>query len=43
MDIEIDLDALNKDNAKITSLWNDVLITIRKRDKYSRDKHNDYQ
>lgn len=43
MDLAIDLDALNKDNAKITVLWNDVLITIQQRDKCSREKNNQYK
>lgn len=43
MDKSIDLETLNKDNAKITSLWNDVLRTIQQRDTFLKEKKNDYQ
>lgn len=43
MDSSTDLDAINEDNAKITLLWNDVLISIQQRDKSFQKINNDYQ
>lgn len=43
VDSSIDLDALNGDNAKITLLWNDVLISIQQRDKSFQKIKIDYQ
>lgn len=43
MDNSTDLDAINEDNAKITLLWNDVLISIQQRDKCFLRTKNDFQ
>lgn len=43
MDSSTDLDAINEDNAKITLLWNDVLISIQQRDKCFLRTKNDFQ
>jgi len=43
MDNSTDLDAINEDNAKITLLWNDVLISIQQRDKCFLRIKNDFQ
>ncbi|XP_022161075.1 kinetochore protein SLK19-like [Myzus persicae] len=43
MDNSTDLDAINEDNAKITLLWNDVLISIQQRDKCFLKTKNDFQ
>lgn len=43
MDSSIDLDAINGDNAKITLLWNEVLINIQQRDKCFQKIKNDLQ
>ncbi|KAE9542832.1 hypothetical protein AGLY_002743 [Aphis glycines] len=39
----IDLDAINEDNAKITLLWNDVLISIQQCDKCFMRTKDDFQ
>jgi len=43
MDNSTELDAINEDNAKITLLWNDVLISIQQRDKSFLRIKNDFQ
>lgn len=43
MDNSTELDAINEDNAKITLLWNDVLISIQQRDKCFLRTKNDFQ
>lgn len=43
MDSSTDLDAINGDNAKITLLWNDILISIQQRDKSFQKIKHDYQ
>jgi len=39
----IELDAINEDNAKITLLWNDVLISIQQCDKCFMKTKDDFQ
>lgn len=43
MDSSTDLDAINEDNAKITLLWNDVLISIQQCDKCFLRTKNDFE
>jgi len=43
MDNSTELDTINEDNAKITLLWNDVLISIQQRDKCFLKTKNDFQ
>ncbi|XP_025204479.1 coiled-coil domain-containing protein 40-like [Melanaphis sacchari] len=43
MNNSTDLDAINEDNAKITLLWNDVLISIQQCDKCFLKTKNDLQ
>lgn len=43
MDSSTDLDAIIEDNAKITLLWNEVLISIHQRDKSFQKTKNDFQ
>lgn len=43
MDSFIDLDAINRDNTKITSLWNEELIKIQHCDKSFQKKKMDLQ
>lgn len=42
-DRSIDLDSINGDNAKITLLWNEVLISIQQRDKSFQKIKIDFQ
>lgn len=43
MDSSISLDAINKDNAKYTLLWNEVIISIEQCEKRSQTKIRDLQ
>lgn len=43
VDNSTDLDAISGDNAKITLLWNDVLISIQQRDKSIQKIKYDFQ
>lgn len=43
VDNSIDLDAITGENAKITLLWNDVLISIHQRDKSIQKIKYDFQ
>jgi len=43
MDISINLDAINKDNAKYTLLWNEVIICIQQCEKSSQKRIKDLQ
>lgn len=43
MDSSTDLDAIDGDNAKITLLWNEVLISIQQRDKCFQKIKIDFQ
>lgn len=43
MDSSTDLDAIEGDNAKITLLWNEVLISVQQSDKCFQKIKIDYQ